>query len=89
MMNIQSPSDLTLAAVDPEAVDDKAEPSTLRLLKRSNLFVDDEDLDDDLLDIEAEEADELRFRRRRRRSQAKEQEEAKQEEGRRRRRRRR
>lgn len=50
---------LTLAAVDPEAVDDKAEPSTLRLLKRSNLFVDDEDLDDDLLDIEAEEADEL------------------------------
>mmetsp|Transcript_7967 Transcript_7967/g.7899 ORF Transcript_7967/g.7899 Transcript_7967/m.7899 type:complete len:429 (-) Transcript_7967:38-1324(-) len=50
---------LTLAAVDPEAVDDKEEPSTLRLLKRSNLFVDDEDLDDDLLDDEAEEADEL------------------------------
>lgn len=50
---------LTLAAVDPEAVDDKAEPSTLRLLKRTNLFVDDEDLDDELLDLEAEEADEL------------------------------
>lgn len=50
---------LTLAAVDPEAVDDKEEPSTLRLLKRSNLFVDDEDLEDELLDIEAEEADEL------------------------------
>lgn len=50
---------LTLAAVDPEAIDDKAEPSTLRLLKRSNMFVDDEDNDDELLDIEAEEADEL------------------------------
>lgn len=44
---------LTLAAVDPEAVDDKAEPSTLRLLKRTNPFIDDSDEED------FEEGDEL------------------------------
>ncbi|RLV88523.1 hypothetical protein JA9_004276 [Meyerozyma sp. JA9] len=56
---------LTLAAVDPEAVDDKAEPSTLRLLKRSTLFdndfdedsEDDEDEDDE--DDEEDEEDDL------------------------------
>lgn len=48
---------LTLAAVDPEAVDDKAEPSTLRLLKRSTLFDDDFDEDEDDEDDEDEEDD--------------------------------
>ncbi|ODV80779.1 FKBP-like protein [Suhomyces tanzawaensis NRRL Y-17324] len=46
---------LTLAAVDPEALDDKEEPSTLRLLKRTLPFLDDEEDSD----LEAEEADEL------------------------------
>lgn len=36
---------LTLAAVDPEAVDDKEEPSTLRMLKRTP-FIDDSDEED-------------------------------------------
>lgn len=36
---------ITLAALDPEAVDDKEEPSTLRLLKRSAPFLSDEDED--------------------------------------------
>ncbi|GMM30287.1 peptidylprolyl isomerase [Martiniozyma asiatica (nom. inval.)] len=36
---------LTLAAIDPEAVDDKEEPSTLRLLKKSALLDDDEYFD--------------------------------------------
>lgn len=45
---------LTMAAVDPEAVDDKEEPSVIRILKRSRAFIDD---DED--DLEAEEADEL------------------------------
>ncbi|CAK7893149.1 peptidyl-prolyl cis-trans isomerase [[Candida] anglica] len=55
---------LTLAAVDPEAVDEKAEPSTLRLLKRSNRFIDDsededdEDEEDELDDEEEEEEEE-------------------------------
>lgn len=44
---------ITLAALDPEAADDKAEPSTLRILKKSNDFLDDMD---DLADLEAEEA---------------------------------
>lgn len=50
---------LTLAAVDPEAVDDKEEPSTVRILKRSRAFIDSDD--EDLMDIEAEddEDDEL------------------------------
>ncbi|CUM66101.1 uncharacterized protein PRCAT00003756001 [Priceomyces carsonii] len=54
---------LTVAAVDPEAVDDKEEPSTLRLLKRSDLFLDDdfdsedeEDFDEDDEESEEEEA---------------------------------
>ncbi|RLV93098.1 hypothetical protein JA1_002722 [Spathaspora sp. JA1] len=50
---------LTLAAVDPEAVDDKDEPSTLRLLKRP-LLLDDEDLyDDEAEEDDDEEEDEL------------------------------
>lgn len=53
---------LTLAAVDPEAVDDKEEPSTVRILKKANVLLDDEDDEDDeddLLDDEADEDDEL------------------------------
>lgn len=52
---------ITLAAVDPEAVDDKSEPSTLRILKKSNPFVDHEDYYDDEAeeDDDAEEEDEL------------------------------
>lgn len=50
---------LTLAAVDPEAADDKKEPSTLRILKRTNPFFDDGDFDEDMSDSEAEESDEL------------------------------
>lgn len=41
---------ITLASLDPEAADDKAEPSTLRILKKSNDFLDD------LEDLDAEEA---------------------------------
>ncbi|KAI5955608.1 FPR3 [Candida jiufengensis] len=37
---------LTLASLDPEADDDKAEPSTLRILKKSE-FIDDDEEDDD------------------------------------------
>ena len=37
---------LTLAAIDPEAVDEKADPSTLRLLKR-NVYEDSEDEGDE------------------------------------------
>lgn len=48
---------LTMAAVDLESVDDKQEPSTVRILKRSRAFIDDDE--DDLEDLEAEEADEL------------------------------
>lgn len=33
---------LTMAAVDPEAVDDKEEPSTVRILKKARDFLDDE-----------------------------------------------
>ncbi|RCK56389.1 hypothetical protein Cantr_04938 [Candida viswanathii] len=47
---------ITLASLDPEAADDKAEPSTLRILKKSNDFLDDDDLAD-LADLEAEEDD--------------------------------
>lgn len=57
---------LTLAAVDPEAVDDKEEPSTLRLLKRSRMFDDefdeddfDEDDEDDEDEDDEDEEDEL------------------------------
>lgn len=54
---------ITLAALDPEAADDKEEPSTLRLLKRSAPFLDDEDDEDeddeeDELDEESEEEEE-------------------------------
>ena len=52
---------LTLAAVDPEAIDDKEEPSTLRLLKRTIPFIDDSDEEDfeegDELDSEDSEED--------------------------------
>lgn len=53
---------ITLAAVDAEAIDDKAEPSTLRLLKRNKPFLDDDeddyDEDSDELDSEEEESSE-------------------------------
>jgi FK506-binding nuclear protein len=55
---------ITLAALDPEAVDDKEEPSTLRLLKRSSPFLSDEDedseeeIDDDEEEEEEEEEEE-------------------------------
>lgn len=42
---------LTMAAVDPEATDDKEEPSTVRILKRARPFIDDEAL----TELEAEE----------------------------------
>lgn len=48
---------LTMAAVDPEAVDDKEEPSTVRILKKARTFLDEDD-EDDYLDIEADEDDE-------------------------------
>lgn len=46
---------ITLAAVDPDAVDDKKEPSTLRLLKKSNLFLDDDISEDEDEDEDSEE----------------------------------
>lgn len=48
---------LTMAAVDPEAVDDKEEPSTVRILKKARTFFDEDD-EEDYLDIEADEDDE-------------------------------
>ncbi|KAK6466010.1 hypothetical protein DFJ63DRAFT_311087 [Scheffersomyces coipomensis] len=51
---------ITLAAVDPEAVDDKAEPSTLRLLKKTNPFIDDDEDDfDDEDDEDEDDEDDL------------------------------
>lgn len=44
---------LTMAAVDPEAIDDKEEPSVVRILKRAR------DFDEDDFDSEDEESDEL------------------------------
>ncbi|KAG0691095.1 peptidylprolyl isomerase fpr4 [Pichia californica] len=38
---------LTLASIDPEATDDKNEPSTLRILKKTAIFADGDDDDDD------------------------------------------
>lgn len=50
---------LTMAAVDPEAADDKEEPSTVRILKRARPFLDDDsDLDSEDED-EDDEEDEL------------------------------
>ncbi|CEP63533.1 peptidylprolyl isomerase FPR3 LALA0_S08e04654g [Lachancea lanzarotensis] len=52
---------ITLAAVDPDAVDDEEKPSTLRIIKRNPDFDDDEDdilggdFDEDELDNESEE----------------------------------
>lgn len=55
---------ITLASLDPEAADDKAEPSSLRILKKSNSLLnddyfeddeDDEDEEDELDDDEEEE----------------------------------
>lgn len=37
---------ITLASIDPESVDDKNEPSTLRILKKSAVFSDDESDDE-------------------------------------------
>lgn len=34
---------ITLASIDPEAVDDKKEPSTLRILKQADIFAGEED----------------------------------------------
>ncbi|SCU78767.1 LADA_0A07470g1_1 [Lachancea dasiensis] len=55
---------ITLAAVDPEAVDEEDKPSTLRIIKRNPDFDDDEDdllggdFDEDELDDESEEEEE-------------------------------
>lgn len=55
---------ITLAAIDPEAVDDKEEPSTLRLLKKSELSADDDDYfdmgssDEDSEEEDSEESEE-------------------------------
>ena len=50
---------ITLASIDPEAVDDKKEPSTLRILKQADIFAgeddDDDDDDDDEEDAEIKE----------------------------------
>ncbi|CCG22842.1 peptidyl-prolyl cis-trans isomerase [Candida orthopsilosis Co 90-125] len=48
---------LTLASLDPEAEDDKAEPSTLRILKKAAFDEDEEDEEDDY--DEEDEEDEL------------------------------
>lgn len=40
---------LTLAAVDPEAVDDEDKPSTLRIIKRNPNFIDEDDEIDQIL----------------------------------------
>lgn len=49
---------ITLAALDPEAIDEKAEPSTLRILKKSNLFGDESDSEDESDEEDAEEEEE-------------------------------
>lgn len=55
---------ITMAAVDPESVDDKSEPSTLRVLKRAVPFGDDafdidsEDEDDEEDELDSEEEEE-------------------------------
>lgn len=49
---------LTMAALDPEATDDKEEPSTIRILKKSRPFFDDFDSDEEEED-EEDEDDEL------------------------------
>lgn len=53
---------LTMAALDPEAADDKDEPSTVRVLKRARVYMDsdeeDEDSEEDELDEEEEEEEE-------------------------------
>jgi FK506-binding nuclear protein len=54
---------LTLAALDPNAIDDEEQPSTLRILKSSPLSRlldedEDEEEDDDIVDIEAEDDEE-------------------------------
>lgn len=50
---------ITLAAVDPDDADGNDEPSTLRLLKKSNSFLDDEYDDEAEEDDEDDEEDEL------------------------------
>lgn len=47
---------ITLASLDPEAADDKAEPSSLRILKKSNSLLSDDYFEDD--DDDEEEDDE-------------------------------
>ncbi|KAL6946955.1 hypothetical protein ACO0QE_001811 [Hanseniaspora vineae] len=48
---------LTLAAVDPEAVDDEDKPSTLRVIKRNPNFIDEDDEIDQILGDYDEDAD--------------------------------
>ena len=50
---------ITLASLDPEAADDKAEPSSLRILKKSNSLLSDDYFEDDDDDEEDDEEDEL------------------------------
>ncbi|KAG5416701.1 FPR3 [Candida metapsilosis] len=50
---------LTLASLDPEAEDDKAEPSTLRILKKTAFGVYDDSEDDEDDEDEEDEEDEL------------------------------
>ncbi|KAH3900033.1 related to FK506-binding protein 3 [Saccharomycodes ludwigii] len=61
-INISTPvtARLTLAAVDPEAVDEDGKPSTLKIIKRNPEFADDDDdilgdYDEDEVDVEEEE----------------------------------
>ncbi|EMG46716.1 FPR3 FK506-binding protein 3 [Candida maltosa Xu316] len=51
---------ISLAALDPEAADDKDEPSTLRILKKSNSFLDDDEFyEDEAEEVDDDEEDEL------------------------------
>ena len=54
---------ITLASLDPEAADDKAEPSSLRILKKSNSLLSDDYFEDDDDDEEDDEEDELTMKK--------------------------
>ena len=45
---------ITLASIDPQSNDEKKEPSTLRILKQSPVFEDDEDSEDECDDSDCE-----------------------------------
>lgn len=72
---------LTMAALDPEATDDKEEPSTVRILKKSRPFFDDfededdEDDEEDELDDEDEEEEEEEQPKKAKKSKKQEEEE--------------